>query len=75
MSSLYIRLRFFGRCWRVEPNSGRNKNVMEHKAPTCYSAADGDYANECSTEPHYEPRKELVFLGNFTDEVLLEVVK
>lgn len=34
---------------------------------------DTDYANERSVQPHYEPWRELVFLGYFPNEVLLEV--
>lgn len=61
----------------MEPlqNGCRNKNVTEHKAPTYRRAGDTDYANECSMQPHYEPWREVVFLGYFPDEVLLEVGK
>lgn len=61
----------------MEPsqNGCRNKNVTVHKAPTYRRAADTDYANECSMQPHYEPWREVVFLGYFPDEVLLEVEK
>ncbi len=61
----------------MEPlqNGCRNKNVTEHKAQTYRRAADTDYANECSMLPHYEPWREVVFLGYFPDEVLLEVEK
>lgn len=59
----------------MEPlqNGSRNKNVTDHKAPTYRGAADTDYANECSMQPHYEPWRDFVFLGYFPDEVLLEV--
>lgn len=61
----------------MEPlqNGCGNKNVIEHKAPTYRRAADTDYANECSMQPHYEPWREVVFLGYFPDEVWLEVGK
>lgn len=61
----------------MEPlqNGCRNKNVTEHKPPTYRGAADTDYANECSMQPHYERWREVVFLGYFPDEVLLEVGK
>lgn len=61
--------------WSPVQNGCRNKNVTEHKAPTYRRAADTDYANECSTQPHYELWREVVFLGYFPDEVLLEVGK
>lgn len=59
----------------MEPlqNGCRNKNVTRHKAPTYRGAADTDYANECSMQSHYEPCREVVSLGYFPDEVLLEV--
>lgn len=59
----------------IEPlqNGCRNKNVIEHKAPTYRRAADTDYANECSMQSHYELWREVVSLGYFPDEVLLEV--
>lgn len=59
----------------MEPlqNACWNKNVTEHKAPTYRRAADTDYANEGSTQPHYEPWREVVFLGYFLDEASLEV--
>lgn len=61
----------------MEPlqDSCRNKNVTEHNAPIYCRTADTDYANEGSSQPHYEPWRELVFLGRFPDEVLLEVGK
>lgn len=59
----------------MEPvqNGCGNKNVIEHKAPTYCRNADTDYANECSMQSHYEPWREVVSLGYFPDEVLLEV--
>lgn len=59
----------------MEPlqNGCRNKNVTRHKAPTYRGAADSGYANECSMQSHYEPCREVVSLGYFPDEVLLEV--
>lgn len=59
----------------MEPlqNSCRNKNVTEHNAPIYCRTVDTDYANEQSVQPHYEPWRELVFLGYFPNEVLLEV--
>lgn len=55
----------------MEPlqNGCGNKNVTEHKAATYRRAADTDYANECSAQPHYEPWREVVFLDDFPDEV------
>lgn len=54
----------------MEPlqNGCKNKNVTEHKVPTQCMAADTDYANECSMQPHYEPEREVVFLRYFPDE-------
>lgn len=48
-------------------------NVTEHNAPIYCRTVDTDYANERSVQPHYEPWRELVFLGYFPNEVLLEV--
>lgn len=59
----------------MEPlhNGCTNKNVMGHKALTYCWAADTDYANEHSMQPHYGLRRRLVFLGGFPNEVLPEV--
>lgn len=56
-------------------NGCRSKTVIENKAPAYRRAADTDYANECSMQPHYEPYREVVFLSYFPHEVLLEVGK
>lgn len=59
----------------MEPlqNGCRNKNVIEHKAPKQRWAAGTDYVNECSMQSHYESWREVVSLGDFPDEVLVEV--
>jgi len=52
----------------MEPvqNSCRSKNVTQHNAPIYCGAANTAYANEGFTQPHYEPLREVVFLGFFS---------
>lgn len=54
-------------------NCCRSKNVIEHNASIYCRAADTGNANECFMQPHYEPWREVIFLGFLFTEEQLEV--